>query len=102
MWLEAVQNYVGARLLLKFEAGQLTRLLTAVFLLSFAGAVLIDVLVRPQIGIVHLLLHGSVIALTYVASVALAAAVTLLPLNLTQRLRVWHVWGISLAGFVMG
>ncbi len=102
MSLEGLQNYFDAKLPLTLESGQVLRLLLSVFLLVFAGAVLIDVLARPQNGVPELLLHAGLIALTYAVSIAFATAGTLLFANLAQGVRVWHLWAISLAGFVSG
>ena len=102
MTMEGLQNYLGARLPLEFNAKQQIRLLRLVFGLVFASAVVIHLLVRSKSGPVDTILHATTIALIYAISVGLAAV--LLPaLKATARgWHVWQIWVVSAVGFVVG
>ena len=102
MTVEGLQNYFGARLPLELNARQHFRLLRTVFTLVFASAVLIDLLVRTDSGLFGLLFHATTIGLIYVVGVALATVLLFSLRDAAQGLRVWHIWIISIVGFVIG
>lgn len=100
--METLQNYLGTRLPRKLTTSQLLRSLLTIYLLVFAGAVVIDILVRPQTRTIDLLIHAASIGLIYAMGFAIAASTFLLLGMLTKGLRVWHLWCISLIGFTLG
>jgi hypothetical protein len=102
MTMETLQNYLGTRLPRKLTTSQLLRSLLTIYLLVFAGAVVIDILVRPQTRTIDLLIHAASIGLIYAMGFAIAASTFLLLGMLTKGLRVWHLWCISLIGFTLG
>ena len=102
MSLESLQNYLDTRLVQDLGAAQYIRLVSIVFTLVFASAIVIDLLLRPATRVPHLLIHAGSIGLIYVTGVTIAAALFLLGGTRARGLRVWHLWAISLAGFTIG
>lgn len=102
MTVEGLQNYFGARLPLELNAQQHFRLLRTVFILVFASAAVIHLLVETGTSAFATVVHATTIGLIYVMGVGLATLLLFLLRDVAQGLRVWHIWVVSVAGFLIG
>ncbi len=100
--LETLRNYLDAVLPLDLGATQYLRLFRNVFLLVFAGSVLLHVLLEDATRPLQMLLHAALIAAAYTVVVGIACAGVYASRKATGRVRVWHIWLASLAVFVAG
>lgn len=102
MVLEDLRNYLASPLPLELDARQHFGLLRAVFLWVFASTVLIHLLTQEQIRLMDMLVHATIIGLTYGLAVGIASALLYTFRNSAHRIHVWQLWLASMAGFVLG
>jgi len=102
MTIEGLHNYLNTRLPLQLNARQHIRLLAMVFALVFASSVVIHLLIQEERSLPGMLIHAGTIGLIYVVGVGLAMTLLHALLGATQDVRVWHLWVVSMAGFILG
>lgn len=99
---ESLRNYLGTTLPWDVGVSQYLRLFGTVFVLVFAGSVLLHLLLRDAAGPLPTLLHASSIGLAFTLVVGLACAVLYASRKAIDRILVWHVWLTSFIAFVAG
>lgn len=102
MTIEGVHNYLSAKLPWQLNASQYLRLMTAMFVLLLASTLLVHLLVQAGESLAATLIHATMIAVTYTLCVAVATAILYQLRDATKEFRVWHIWSVSLAGFILG
>ena len=102
MTIEGLHNYLSTRLPLQLNAKQHFRLLVIVFALVFASSVVIHLLIQEERGLLGMLIHAGTIGLIYVVGIGLAMTFLHALLDATKDVRVWQLWVVSLAGFILG
>ncbi len=102
MTIEGLHNYLSTRLPLRPSARQQIRLLTVVFVLVFACTVVIHLLIQEDGPLLGMLIHAGTIGLVYVVGIGLAMTFLHVLLDSTKDVRVWQLWAVSMAGFVLG
>jgi hypothetical protein len=102
MTIGTLHNYLGTPLPLEINARQHFRLLRAIFVLVFASTIAIHLLLQEESSLVGTLVHATLIGLVYTIGIGLVTALLYALRNKIRQLQVWHLWGTSLAGFVLG
>lgn len=102
MTVESLNNYLSTRLPLQINARQHFQLLGTVFVLVFASSVIIHLLVQQDKTLLGTLIHASVVGVIYVVGVGIAVVFLHVFRDTKQEIRVWHVWVVSMASFVVG
>jgi len=102
MTTDTVRDYLSSQLPLDLSAQQHFRLLRTVFALVFISTVVIHLLDQQEGTLIDILIHATTIGLLYAIGIGLATAL-LHGLRKTMRhVFVWHVWIVSLVGFILG
>lgn len=102
MKIRGLSNYLSTTLPLELNAEQHFRLLRNVFALVFASVVVIHLLIRHDQTALGMLIHATFIGLVYSVGVGLAAALLYALHDRLRRVRVWHLWAVSLIGYILG
>ena len=97
-----VRDYLSTQLPLELNAQLHFRLLRNVFVLVFMSSVVIHLLDQQAGSLPGMLIHATTIGLLYTIGVGIATALLHAFRNAMQRVHVWHVWTVSLAGFILG
>ncbi|MDZ7668177.1 MAG: LytTR family DNA-binding domain-containing protein [Gammaproteobacteria bacterium] len=102
--MELARSYWTLTLTPRLGLGELSRLLLLVYALVFASVVVLHLSLPGPWNLAHVLLHGTQIAVTYVLWFAvlgglLAVADTR---GWVRHVRVWHVWAVSAASYLLG
>lgn len=102
MTTDMVRDYLSARLPLELNAQQHFRLLRNVFILVFLSSVVIHVLEQRADTLLGMLIHATTIGLLYAIGIGIATALLHAVRNAMHPVQVWHVWTVSLTGFILG
>ena len=102
MTTDTVRDYLRTKLPLELNAQQHFRLLRNVFVLVFLSSVVIHLLDQQVDTLTGLLIHATTIGLLYAIGIGLATTLLYGLRNTMRRVHVWHVWAVSLAGFIVG
>lgn len=102
MTTDLVRDYLSTKLPLAINAQQHFRLLRTVFALVFISAVVIHLLDQQEGTPRGMLVHATIIGLLYAIGVGLATALLYGLRNTMRSVHVWHVWTVSLTGFILG
>ena len=102
MGTERLINYLSARLPLNLGARQHFRLLAKVFAVVFASTIAVHLLLPQLSDLPAMFIHAATIGLIYAVAVGLATTVLHLLRDATEDVRVWHLWAVSMAGFMLG
>jgi len=97
-----VRDYLSTQLPLELNAQLHFRLLRNVFVLVFMSSVVIHLLDQQAGSLPGMLIHATTIGLLYTIGVGIATALLHAFRNAMQHVHVWHVWTVSLAGFILG
>lgn len=102
MTTDTVRDYLSAQLPLELNAQQHFRLLRTVFVLVFISSVVIHLLNQRESTLLGMLVHATTIGLLYSMGVGAATALLYGLRNAVRYVHVWHVWAVSLTGFILG
>jgi len=102
MTTDMVRDYLSTRLPLELDAQQHFRLLRNVFILVFISSVVIHLLGQREDTLPGMLVHATTIGLLYAIGIGVATALLYLLRNAMRHVHVWHVWAVSLTGFILG
>ena len=97
-----VRDYLSTQLPLELNAQQHYRLLRNVFVLVFISSVVIHLLDQQSGALLGMLIHATTIGLLYTIGVGIATALLHGLRNTIRHVHVWHVWAVSLTGFILG
>ncbi len=100
--IERLRSYLDAVLPLHLGTAQYLRLFRAVFVLIFASSVVLHLLLQDAMQPLQTLVHAVSIGAAYTVVVALACAAVYVSGKAIERIRVWHIWSVSLVVFVVG
>jgi len=102
MTTDTVRDYLSTQLPLDLSAQQHFRLLRTVFALVFISSVVIHLLDQQEGTLLGMLIHATTIGLLYAIGIGLATALLHGLRNTMRYVYVWHVWTVSLTGFILG
>ena len=102
MTTDMVRDYLSTQLPLELNAQQHFRLLRNVFILVFISSLVIHLLDQQSSAPLGMLIHATTIGLLYAIGVGIATALLHALRNAMHHVHVWHVWTVSLTGFVLG
>ena len=102
MTTDMVRDYLSTQLPLELNAQQHFRLLRTVFALVFISTVVIHLLDQQEDAALGILIHATTIGLLYVIGIGIATSLLYGLRNAMHNVHVWHVWTVSLTGFILG